>query len=56
MQAGHLCSKTLKSIIQTRDVAAKNGTRNFGNQKNILWYSLVNEIEFTYTIFHSIRT
>ena len=32
MQERHLRSKTLQSILQTRDVTAKIQTRNFGNQ------------------------
>ena len=33
MEEGHLRSKTLKSILQTRDITAKNETRNFENRK-----------------------
>ena len=33
MQKGHLRLKTLKSIVQTRDVTAKTETQNFVNHK-----------------------
>ena len=33
MQEGHLRSKTLESIVQTRHVTANVETRNFGNQR-----------------------
>ena len=36
MQEGHLRSKTLESIVQTRDVTTKIETQNFGNQKYIV--------------------
>ena len=54
MQEGHLRSKTLKNIVQTRDVPAKIETRNFGNE-NVSWYISVNEIEFTFTILRPAR-
>ena len=50
MQEGHLRSKLLESIVQTRG-HSKNRKLKFWKSKNILFFISVKEIEFNFFIF-----